>query len=320
MSQPDSQSIALQARAVIDQVETVIVGKRTTVERALIAMLVGGHVLIEDLPGVGKTTLAKALALSVGGDFKRIQFTPDLLPSDITGSSVYNQRSQEFEFRPGPVFGNILLADEINRATPKTQSALLECMEELQVTVDGTTHTLPRPFLVVATQNQIEHLGTYSLPAAQMDRFLMRVRLGYPSPTEETAILAAQMQSHPLAGIRPLLTAPDIVSLQDQVRRVRVEPTLQRYIVAIVDATRNHPSVETGASPRGSLGLMHAAQARAALENRDFVIPDDIKALAPAVLAHRLVLSPEARARGVDDETVVREIVDQVPVPVGTNA
>ena len=316
MNPTDPQSLATQARAVVDQVETVILGKRAAVERALVALLVGGHVLIEDIPGVGKTTLAKALATSIGGDFKRIQFTPDLLPSDITGSSVYNQRTAEFEFRPGPVFGNVLLADEINRATPKTQSALLECMEELQVTVDGTTHSLPRPFLVVATQNQIEHLGTYRLPAAQMDRFLMRVRLGYPSPEDEAAILASQIASHPLAKIHPLLDAAAVVALQDAVRTVRVDPALQRYIVEIVDATRRHPMIETGASPRGSLGLLHAAQAQAALDRRTFAIPDDIKGLAAAVLSHRIVLSPEARAQGLDDEALVTEIVGKIPVPV----
>ncbi|MFM7322038.1 MAG: AAA family ATPase, partial [Armatimonadota bacterium] len=305
------QANAQTLRELVEQVETVIVGKRIAVERALVALLAGGHLLIEDIPGVGKTTLAKAFAGSLGCTFRRIQFTPDLLPSDITGSSIYNQKSQEFEFRSGPVFGNILLTDEINRATPKAQSALLECMEELQVTVDGETHALPRPFLVVATQNQIEHAGTYVLPAAQMDRFLMRVRLGYPTPAEEADILAARVRHQPLDQIRPLVDTATVLELQDAARAVVVDPRIQRYIVDIVAATREHDGVDVGASPRAALGLLHAAQALAMLGGRTYVLPDDIKALAPAVLAHRIVLSAESRARGEDDEAVVADILNR---------
>lgn len=319
MARPETtpQDAARTLRSLVEQVETVIVGKRVAVERALVALLAGGHLLIEDIPGVGKTTLAKAVAGSLGCAFRRIQFTPDLLPSDITGSSIFNQKTQEFEFRPGPVFGNILLADEINRATPKAQSALLECMEELQVTVDGQTHALPRPFLVVATQNQIEHAGTYVLPAAQMDRFLMRVRLGYPTPAEEAEILAARVRHQPLDAIRPLLDTDAVTALQDAARAITVDPRIQRYIVEIVAATRDHEGVEVGASPRAALGLLHATQALALIAGRSYVLPDDVKALAPAVLAHRIVLSAESRSRGEDDEAVVADILNRIPVPVG---
>lgn len=307
--------VAAEIQRVMTQVETVIIGKHETIEMALVTLLVGGHLLIEDIPGVGKTTLAKTLAQSLGCAFKRIQFTPDLLPADITGTSIYNQKTQEFYFMPGPVFAQVVLADEINRATPKTQAALLECMEELQVSEGGTTHTLPRPFFVIATQNNIEHAGTYQLPEAQMDRFLMRVRLGYPDLNQEIGILNSQVQSHPLVNVKPVMDATTLVRLQDKVREVVVSEPLQRYIAQVVAATRTSDHVEIGASPRGSLALMHAAQAHAALQGRAFATPDDVKRLAPFVLAHRLILSAEARVRGLEDTAVIRELLTQVPVP-----
>jgi MoxR-like ATPase len=312
-----SAEVAAQIRQVVEQVETVIVGKRDTVELAVVALLCDGHLLIEDIPGVGKTTLAKSLALSLGCSFKRIQFTPDLLPSDITGTSIYNQKTLEFEFRKGPVFANIVLADEINRATPKTQAALLECMEERQVTSDGVTHTLPRPFFVVATQNNIEHAGTYQLPEAQLDRFLMRVGIGYPSQEDEVKILGAQVRQHPIDAIRPVLSAQELLEVQEAVRDVHVAAPMQDYIVEIVTATRSHNQIEVGASPRGSLALMHAGQAHAALQGRDFVVPDDVKKLAPYVLAHRTVLNAETRARGIEDIAVIGDILNRIPVPIG---
>ncbi|MDX1934269.1 MAG: MoxR family ATPase [Capsulimonadales bacterium] len=309
--------MAERIRQVVERVETVIVGKRETVELSVVALLCNGHLLIEDIPGVGKTTLAKTLALSLGCLFKRIQFTPDLLPADITGTSIYNQKTQDFEFRPGPVFANIILADEINRTTAKTQAALLECMEELQVTSDGITHSLPRPFFVIATQNNIEHAGTYALPEAQLDRFLMRVGIGYPTQDDERKILSLQVHRHPIENVRPLLSAEELVALQDAVRSVFVHPSVQAYIVDIVTATRNHNQIEIGASPRGSLALLHAAQAHAAMQGRNYALPDDVKSLAPYVLAHRTVLSPEARARGIADTAVIGDILNRIPVPVG---
>lgn len=307
--------VAGAIRRVLEQVETVIIGKRETVELALVTLLVGGHLLIEDIPGVGKTTLAKTLAQSLGCQFKRIQFTPDLLPSDITGTSIYNQKTQEFSFMAGPVFSQVVLADEINRATPKTQAALLECMEELQVTEGGITRSLPRPFFVIATQNNIEHAGTYQLPEAQMDRFLMRVRLGYPTLDQEMGILNSQVKSHPLVNVQPVMDAATLVALQDVVRGVYVAPEVQRYIAAIVAETRKSDQVEIGASPRGSLALMHAAQAGAAMDGRMFATPDDVKGLAPYVLAHRMILSADSRARGIEDTALVRELLERVPVP-----
>ncbi len=309
--------VAEKIREVVQQVETVIVGKRDTVERAVIALLCNGHLLIEDIPGVGKTTLAKTLALSLGCAFKRIQFTPDLLPADITGTSIYNQKSGDFEFREGPVFANIVLADEINRATPKTQAALLECMDEMQVTEGGVTHPLFRPFFVIATQNNIEHAGTYPLPEAQLDRFLMRVGIGYPSPADEVRILEAQTRAHPLGGVRAVLSSEELVALQDAARQVFVHASVQNYIVEIVSSTRDHSQIEVGASPRGSLALLHAAQAHAAVQGRAFVLPDDVKALARDVLAHRIILSPETRARGIRDSDVISDLLSRVPVPVG---
>jgi MoxR-like ATPase len=288
------------------------------VELALISLLCGGHILIEDVPGVGKTMLARSLAKSVGCTFKRIQFTPDLLPSDVTGVTIYNQKTGEFEFRPGPVMAQIVLADEINRATPKTQSALLESMEEHQVTVDGVTYGLPAPFLVMATQNPIEYEGTFPLPEAQLDRFMMRINLGYPSRGDEITILASQLQSHPIEEIGQVISAEELQSLQQRVRAVYVDrPLIMQYIVDVATATREHQEVYLGASPRGSLSLTQASQARAALHGRDFVIPDDVKALAPATLAHRLIVSPAARIRNVDTRIIVQEILDTVPVPGG---
>jgi MoxR-like ATPase len=302
---------------VIEHIEQIIVGKREAVELAVISLLCGGHLLIEDIPGVGKTTLAKTLALSLGCAFKRIQFTPDLLPADITGTSIFNQKTQEFEFRPGPVFANIVLADEINRATPKTQAALLECMEERQVTSDGVTHILPAPFFVIATQNNIEHGGTYPLPEAQMDRFLLRIAIGYPHPDDEKRILELQVHAHPISALSALLSADEVLALQAASRAVQVVPAVQSYIVEIITATRNHTQIEYGASPRGSLALLHAAQAHAAVQGRNYVLPDDVKRLAPNVLAHRVILTPEARARGAEDTAVIGDILNRIPVPVG---
>jgi MoxR-like ATPase len=296
-------------------VEQVIVGKRLEIELAVIGLAAQGHLLIEDVPGVGKTMLAKSLARSVGCSFKRIQFTPDLLPSDVTGVSVFNQRTGAFEFRPGPIVAQVVLADEINRATPKTQAALLEAMEEHQVTVDGVTHLLPTPFIVLATQNPIEYEGTFPLPEAQLDRFLLRIHLGYPSAAHETAVLQRQVLSHPLDELEPIGTGRDLEHLQRAVREVHVEGTLQRYMVEIARFTRTSPDVYLGASPRGSLALMRASQARALLHGRDYVIPDDVKLLAHAVLEHRLIMNPEARMRNVTPHVVVRSILGELPVP-----
>jgi MoxR-like ATPase len=320
--QEASQSVetirALSDR-VISNVERVIIGKHAEVELALIALLCQGHVLIEDVPGVGKTMLARSLAKSVGCSFKRIQFTPDLLPSDVTGVTIYNQKTGEFEYRPGPVLAQIVLSDEINRATPKTQSALLEAMEERQVTVDGETYALPTPFMVMATQNPIEYEGTFPLPEAQLDRFMMRISLGYPSRGDEITILASQLQAHPIEDIGQVVSAEELLSLQQQVKGVYVDrPLIMQYIVDVATATREHQEVYLGASPRGSTALVKAAQARAALHGRDFVIPDDVKALAPATLAHRLIVSPAARIRSVDTRQIVSEILDTVPVPGGS--
>ena len=312
---PDLLAVADTMRRVGDAIETVIVGKRDAVDMALTAFLAGGHVLIEDIPGVGKTTLAKALARALGLVFKRVQFTPDLLPADITGTTIFNQKIAQFEFREGPVFAHIVLADEINRATPKTQSSLLECMEEQQVTTDGITYTLPHPFFVIATENNIESHGTYPLPEAQLDRFLLRLSLGYPDAEEESRILAQQTRLRPLDSLQPVTSRDEILRLQDAARSVFVAPALRDYIVALVGATRTHPQAALGASPRGSLGLLHAAQAYAAVSGRTYVLPDDIKRLAAPVLAHRLILRPESRVRRVTGQAILEEILTRLPVP-----
>lgn len=308
------------AERVQTNVEQVIVGKHEAVRLTLIAVLCRGHVLIEDVPGVGKTVLAKSIARSIGCSFKRIQFTPDLLPSDVTGVSMYNQGSGEFEFRAGPIMSQMVLADEINRATPKTQSALLEAMEEGQVTVDGTTHMLPQPFLVMATQNPIEYEGTFPLPEAQLDRFMLNISMGYPAPADEVMILDRQQRSHPIDTLVQVLSDDELQLIQRQVREVRVEREVREYIVALVAATRQHQQVYLGASPRGSLALFHAAQALAAIRGRDFVTPDDVKSLVKPTLSHRLIIAPAARVRGVTASAVLDEVLGLVPVPGGAGS
>jgi MoxR-like ATPase len=307
-------SIRESGEKVAANVERVIVGKHKEVRLALVALLCQGHLLIEDVPGTGKTVLAKAIAKSLGCSFRRIQFTPDLLPTDVTGLSIYNQKTQEFEFRPGPIMSQIVLADEINRATPKTQSALLESMEERHMTVDGTTYQMPVPFLVIATQNPIEYEGTFALPEAQLDRFMLRLRMGYPQPLEEIVILDEQKRIHPLEGIEEVASVAELVQLQDGVREIYVDSVVSDYIVRLVNATRSHPDVYLGASPRGSIALYHAGQAYAALAGRDYVIPDDIKELAEPALAHRLIIKTAASIRDVDPRQIVRELLESIPV------
>ena len=304
------------ALALKENIGKVIIGKDSMVELLLVAMLSDGHVLIEDVPGTGKTTLAKALARSLDLSFARIQFTPDLLPSDVTGINFYNQKTQEFEFRAGPVVSQILLADEINRATPRTQSALLEAMQERQVTVDRETYRLPHPFLVLATQNPIELEGTFPLPEAQVDRFLMQISLGYPDEAEENDILLRYQQSDPLDSLTPVVSGEQLRTMQAEVRSIRVEESVRQYLVRVTRATREHQAVELGVSPRGTLALYRASQALAAVRGRGFVIPDDVKLLAPYVLTHRIHISPQTRLRGRTPQEVVGQIVSEVPVPV----
>ncbi len=311
----DTPSPAQVGRRIIDNVSRVIVGKRPVVEQALATLVAQGHILVEDVPGVGKTTLAKALAISVGCSFQRIQFTPDLLPSDVTGISIYNQQSGDFNFRPGPIMAQVVLADEINRATPKTQAALLEAMEELQVTVDGVSHPLRPPFMVVATQNPIEYEGTFPLPEAELDRFLMRLNLGYPDFNEEMAIIERQEQAHPIDSLEPVATPEEVRSLQEAAKTVYVDRLVRQYIVSLTEATRSHRDVALGASPRATLGLFRMARAVALIQDRDYVVPDDVKFLAAPSLAHRLVLSPGARMRGIHSEDVITELLNQVTVP-----
>jgi MoxR-like ATPase len=305
------------AEKVIANIEKVIIGKRDTVELAVIGLLCQGHLLIEDVPGVGKTMLARSLARSLGCTFSRIQFTPDMLPSDVTGVSIFNQVTREFEFRAGPVMAQIVLADEINRATPKTQAALLEAMEERQTTVDGVTRMLPRPFLVLATQNPIEYEGTFPLPEAQVDRFLMRLRLGYPSAVDEVNILERQQFRHPFETLDQVVSVEELLNAQEAVKDVYITPALKRYIVEISHQTREHPEVYLGASPRGSLAVYRTAQARAALVGRDYILPDDIKALVVPSLAHRVILGPAARLRDLTAQQIVEEVLHNVPVPGG---
>ncbi len=300
----------------MNEVEKVIVGKSQTVRMSVIALLCNGHLLIEDIPGVGKTTLAKALSRAIGGEFRRMQFTPDLLPADITGSSVYNQKTSEFEFRPGPIFGNVVLVDEINRATPKTQSSLLEAMEERQVTSDGETRPLPSPFFVIATQNAIEMTGTYPLPEAQLDRFFMRLSMGYPSREDEVRVLTEQRLAHPLESVRNVVTLDQLREAQLAVREVYVHDAVREYLVDVVRATRENPQLIMGSSPRGSLYLMRGAQAMAAMSGFDYVRPDDVKAVAPSILAHRVLARAEVRVRGSSTEHVIERILESVAAPI----
>ena len=309
------EQVRTVATRFIDNVEHVIIGKRSVIEQVVVGLLAQGHILIEDVPGVGKTMLARALAKSLGCSFRRIQFTPDMLPSDVTGVSIYNQKTLEFEFRPGPIVAQIVLTDEINRATPKTQAALLEAMQELQVTVDGVTHKLPRPFMVMATQNPIEYEGTFPLPEAQLDRFLMRIRLGYPELRDEIAILDSQQYAHPLESIEQVVAVDELTAVQERLKHVYVDPLVKRYIVDIVTQTRRHPDIYLGASPRGALALFRVGQAWSAMQGRDYVIPDDIKALGATTLAHRLIVSPSARLKDVTGEAVMRELLTTLPVP-----
>ena len=313
MIQTDSAPAA--ARAIVDNVSRVIVGKTPVIEQTLAALIAQGHILVEDVPGVGKTMLAKSLAASLGCQFKRIQFTPDLLPSDITGISIYNQSNGEFEFRPGPVMAQVVLADEINRATPKTQSALLEAMEELQVSVDGSTHYLEAPFIVLATQNPIEYEGTFPLPEAQLDRFLVRVSLGYPDFAEELAVIERQEQAHPIDSLEAVASPGDVVRLQAAAREVYVDGLVREYIVGLTEATRSHQDVALGASPRASLGMFRMARAYALVQNRDYVIPDDVQALAHGVMGHRIILSPAARMRRLQPREVIDRLLEIVPIP-----
>ena len=304
------------AKRLRENVQKVIVGKDEPIKMALVAVLCEGHVLIEDVPGIGKTTLARALAISLGSNYKRIQFTPDLLPSDVTGLNWFNQKTQEFEFRPGPVMSQLVLADEINRATPRTQSALLEAMQERQVTVDGVTRPQPRPFLVLATQNPVELEGTFPLPEAQIDRFMLCVAIGYPSEQEENAILDRFRKHDPLEELEAVTTPEEIIKLQEERSDILVEESVRNYIVKVARATREHPEIELGASPRATLALFQSAQAWAAIQGRGYVLPDDVKTMAPYVLTHRLMIAAQAHLRGRRPEEMVADIVDSVPVPV----
>ncbi len=315
---PQDQSIAIVqsvAERIAQSVGQVIIGKRNEIRLTVLGLLSRGHILIEDIPGVGKTMMAKALAQSIGAHFSRIQFTPDMLPSDVTGISMFNQKTREFEFRPGPIMAQIVLADEINRATPKTQAALLEAMEERQITVDGQTYSMDEPFLILATQNPIEYEGTFPLPEAQLDRFLLRIELGYPDPAEELVVLSAQQYQHPIQNMRQVITVQELVSAQRAMREVYVSDDVKRYIVALVNATRNHPDVYLGSSPRGSIALFRTSQARAAMAGRDYVIPDDVKALAEVTLAHRIIVGPAARIKDISSSTIVQDALLTTPVP-----
>jgi MoxR-like ATPase len=314
-----SPQISALAKRIIANIEKVIIGKRQEVVLAMVSYFCEGHVLLEDVPGVAKTMLARALAKSVGCSFKRVQCTPDLLPTDITGASIFNQKAAEFEFRPGPIFSQIVLADEINRATPRTQAALLEAMAERQVTVDGTTHKLAAPFFVIATQNPVDHEGTFPLPEAQLDRFLVRLSLGYPSQEEESRMLERLQRGHPIDDLTAAVSVDEVLACQQAVREVYIDEKLRNYIVELIRATREHDDVLLGGSPRASMALLRTAQALSAVRGHNFVLPDDVKRMAPAVLSHRLILKPESRLRRVSAETVVHEILDETPVPTIAN-
>jgi MoxR-like ATPase len=306
------------AERIIDNVSQVIIGKRNEIRLTVLGLLCQGHILIEDVPGVGKTMMARALARSIGASFNRIQFTPDMLPSDVTGVSVFNQQTRQFEFRPGPIMSQIVLTDEINRATPKTQAALLEAMEERQITVDGHTYALDDPFLVVATQNPIEYEGTFPLPEAQLDRFMLRIRLGYPTPQEEIAMLDSQQYQHPLIGITQVVSVDELLAAQRAVREIYLNLDIKNYIVSLVTMSRQHPDVYLGASPRGALALYRTSQARAAIVGREYVIPDDVKALAETTLAHRIIVGPNARIKDISASSIVQNILNVVSVPGAT--
>jgi MoxR-like ATPase len=311
----EMREVAERAAGIAANIAAVILGKEQVIRACVVALLAGGHVIVEDFPGVGKTLLAKSIARSIDCRFARVQFTPDLLPSDVTGVSVFNQKTGEFEFRPGPIFANIVLADEINRASPKTQSSLLECMEERQATIDNVTHPITPPFMVIATQNPIEYEGTYPLPEAQLDRFMMRLSLGYPSREAEEDIIHDQTSRNPLAELRPVLDGKEALAMTEAVTRVRVAPALRRYVVDILAASREHRDVYLGASPRAGIALTRAAKALALLRGRDFVVPKDVKDLAVRCLAHRIMLSPDAKVHGVGAETLVTKLLETVPVP-----
>lgn len=305
-----------QVKRIVENIEKVMIGKREIAELSIVALLAGGHVLLEDVPGVGKTMMVRSLSKSVGAIFKRIQFTPDLLPSDVVGVSIYNPKTLQFEFRPGPIVGNIILADEINRTSPKTQAALLEGMEEASVTIDGETIQIPKPFFVMATQNPIEYEGTYPLPEAQLDRFLLKIKMGYPTATEEIEVLRRAENKEPIQEISPVMTVEELLELQKSVKQVYVEDSVKSYIVELARATREHEKVYLGVSPRASIALMKASQAYAFMQNRDFVKPDDIQYLAPFVFSHRLILEPEARYDGTTPEQIISQIIGQAFVPV----
>ncbi|KQU56345.1 AAA family ATPase [Bacillus sp. Leaf406] len=310
------QSLNPKVEGIIQNIEKVMIGKREVAELSVVSLLAGGHVLLEDVPGVGKTMMVKALAKSVGADFKRIQFTPDLLPSDVIGVSIYNPREMEFTFRPGPIMGNIILADEINRTSPKTQSALLEGMEESSVTIDGMTRKLDKPFFVMATQNPIEYEGTYPLPEAQLDRFLLKMKMGYPEPEEEMEVLNRAQKNPPIEDLVPATTLAELIRLQEEVKDIFVDDTIKKYIVDIAHRTRIHANVYLGASPRGSIALMKACQAYAFLRGRSYVVPDDVQFLAPFVFSHRIIMKSEAKYEGVTPEDVVERVIARMPVPV----
>jgi len=321
VSEPGSQRVESAAaaetiRAIVDNLARVVHAPDETLRLCVLCLVSEGHLILEDFPGVGKTMLAKALARSLDVSFSRMQFTPDLLPSDVTGVNVFNQRSNEFEFRPGPVFANLLLVDEINRASPKTQAALLECMQEQQVTTDGVTNQLARPFMVMATQNPIEYEGTYPLPEAQLDRFTMRIAIGYPPLSEEAKMLTEQTADPPLDALEPVANAADAVALADEAKEIFVEESLNRYVVALLRATRGDSRLYLGASPRAGIAMLRVAKARALADSRSYLEPDDVKAVAVAVLAHRLILAPEARSTGLTGEQIVEETLDKTPVPV----